>query len=102
CKLHAWVVMPNHVHVLLEPKQPLGIITKAIKGRSARQANLVLGRKGKQFWQDESFDHWIRNDMEFVKIKKYIERNPVVAGFTAQECDWPWSSAAALAQARTD
>jgi len=90
--LQAWVVMPNHVHVLFEPKSPMAQITKAVKGRSARQANLVLGRTGKYFWQDESFDHWIRDEAEFAKIKKYIERNPVVAGLVAKETDWSWSS----------
>ncbi|HLK04212.1 MAG TPA: transposase [Candidatus Acidoferrum sp.] len=95
CALQAWVVMPNHVHVLFEPQCTLGQITQAIKGRSARKANLLLGRTGKYFWQDESFDHWIRDEAEFAKVKKYIERNPVVAGLVAKEADWRWSSATA-------
>lgn len=94
CLLHAWVVMPNHVHMLIGPRVELGKIMKAIKGRTARQANLLLRRTGKYFWQDESFDHWIRDEGEFVKVKKYIERNPVVAGLVAKEEDWRWSSAA--------
>src|SRR6267143_6741983 len=58
CRAHAWVVMPNHVHLLMEPRAPMTTITKAIKGSTARQANLLVGRTGKYFWQDESFDHW--------------------------------------------
>jgi REP element-mobilizing transposase RayT len=79
CVVHAYVVMPNHVHILLEPKVDLRKITRAIKGGSARASNLVLNRTGKPFWQDESFDHWIRDQQSFEKIRDYIERNPVSA-----------------------
>jgi type I restriction enzyme R subunit/putative DNA methylase len=94
CRVDAWVVMPNHVHLLLEPLAPVGTITQAVKGRTARQANLILGRTGEHFWQDESFDHWVRDDMEFAKIKKYIEENPVSARLVQKDEDWSWSSAA--------
>src|SRR5580692_2958202 len=93
CCAHAWVVMPNHVHLLISPRAPMAAITKAIKGSTARQANRLLGRTGEYFWQDESFDHWIRDNGEFVKVKKYIERNPVAAGLVSEESKWPWSSA---------
>jgi len=93
CCAHAWVVMPNHVHLLMEPRAPLAAITKAMKGSTARQANLLLGRTGKYFWQDECFDHWIRDEAEFAKVKKYIERNPVTAGLVKEESEWLWSSA---------
>jgi REP element-mobilizing transposase RayT len=93
CRVHAWVVMPNHVHLMIEPRVAMAEITRAIKGSTARQANLLLGRTGKYFWQDESFDHLIRNETEFAKVKKYIERNPVAAGLVSDAADWPWSSA---------
>ncbi len=93
CRAHAWVVMPNHVHLLLQPLAPMAAITKAIKGSTARHANRLLGRTGEYFWQDESFDHWIRDEGEFAKVKKYIERNPVAAGLVNEESKWPWSSA---------
>jgi len=91
--LYAYVVMPNHVHVLLAPQVPLRRITGGIKGVSARDANGALGRTGKAFWQDESFDHWIRNGAQFERIRNYIERNPVKAGLTARPDAWRWSSA---------
>ncbi len=84
--------MANHVHVLLDPKLPLRVITQGIKGFTAREANQFLKRKG-AFWQDESFDHWVRNQSEFCRIKSYIERNPVVAGLVERPENWPWSSA---------
>ena len=96
CRTHAWVVMPNHVHLLIAPLAPMAAITKAIKGATARQANRLLGRTGKYFWQDESFDHWIRDEGKFGKVKKYIERNPVAAGLVKEESEWPWSSAFAV------
>lgn len=91
--LHAYVVMPNHVHVLLEPCLPLARITRGLKGVSARDANATLGRVGKHFWQDESFDHWVRSESEFERIRSYIENNPVSAGLVAKPEDWRWSSA---------
>ena len=91
--LRAYAIMPNHVHVLLDPLVPLDKITGGIKGVSARAANTRLGRTGKPFWQDESFDHWIRTPGEYAKIQAYIENNPVKAHLCATPQDWPWSSA---------
>jgi putative transposase len=68
-------------------------ITHWIKGRTAREGNLLLGRTGEPFWQDESYDHWVRNEREFHRIVKYIEWNPVSAGLVTKPEDWPWSSA---------
>jgi putative transposase len=94
CELFAWVVMSNHVHVLLKPNKPLREVTRAIKSTSARQANIILGSTGLPFWQDESYDHWVRNNREFEHIVHYIERNPVRAGLVQNLEEWPWSSAA--------
>jgi putative transposase len=91
--LRAYAVMANHVHVLLAPHLPIDQITRQVKGASAREANLILGRTGMKFWQTESFDHWIRNHGEWQKIRTYIEQNPVAAGLVANPQDWPWSSA---------
>jgi REP element-mobilizing transposase RayT len=92
-ELYAFVIMPNHVHILLEPRAPLAKITNVLKGVAARDANATLGRKGKPFWQDESFDHWVRNSAEFERIRHYIEWNPVNAKLASKPEDWKWSSA---------
>ena len=68
-------------------------LARLIKGATARQANLILSRTGMRFWQDESFDHWIRNLAESQKIRVYIENNPVAAGLAVRPEEWPWSSA---------
>jgi putative transposase len=91
--LQTYVLMANHVHLLLEPQAPLAQITQKIKGATSRKANLLLGLTGQPFWQSESFDHWIRNPGEWQKIHTYIERNPVTAGLVQKPEDWPWSSA---------
>ncbi len=91
--LHAFVVMPNHVHLLITPKLPVRRIMNGMKGATAREANRILGRKGKHFWQDESFDHWVRSPRELARIRAYIENNPVSAGLAAKPEEWPWSSA---------
>ncbi|HTA67619.1 MAG TPA: transposase [Bryobacteraceae bacterium] len=93
CDLFVWVLMSNHVHVLLKPHKPLREVTRAIKSASARQANIVLGHTGHPFWQDESYDHWVRSDREFESIARYIEQNPVRAGLVQSVEKWPWSSA---------
>ena len=93
-RLSAFVVMSNHVHILVWPKALLSRITKSIKGYTARESNKLLGRTGEKFWQDESFDHSVRNEDEFYRIKRYIERNPVKARLVETPEDWPWSSAA--------
>jgi putative transposase len=90
--LRAYVIMANHVHVLLAPQSPIAQIMQQIKGSTAREANLILGRTCLQFWQDESFDHWIRDSGEWQRVRTYIERNPVAAGLVNKPEDWPWSS----------
>lgn len=93
-RLSSYVVMSNHVHILIWPRALLPEITKAIKGFTAREANRILARTGEKFWQDESFDHAVRNEDSFYRIVRYIERNPVKAGLVQLPEDWPWSSAA--------
>jgi putative transposase len=95
-KLWAYVIMANHLHVLLKPKPgfSLEIITKHLKGFTAHEAHLLLGRSGETFWQDECFDHWPRDDDEFFRIVDYIENNPVKAGLVTKRENWLWSSAA--------
>ena len=91
--LHSFVVMANHVHVLLSPQIELQRITRSLKGITARLCNQILQRTNQPFWQDESYDHWCRDDSEFQRIRGYIARNPVKAGLVTKPEQWPWSSA---------
>ncbi len=92
--LHEYVVMPNHVHVFLSPFTEVSVITRSLKGVTANYANKMLGSTGTRFWQDESFDRWCRDDVEFENVRGYIARNPVKAGLAARPEDYPWSSVA--------
>jgi REP element-mobilizing transposase RayT len=92
-ELHAYVVMGNHVHLLIRPRIDPSHLLKSLKGATAREANRVLGRTGEPFWQKESYDHWVRNSAEFSRIRAYIENNPVRAGLVAAAEEYPWSSA---------
>ena len=92
-KLHAYVVMANHVHLLIQPTIAPDRLLRSLEGSAAREANRLLDRTGEPFWQKESYDHWVRNTKEFLKIKAYIENNPVKAGLVRDARDFPWSSA---------
>jgi len=92
--LHAYCIMPNHVHMLITPfceassiSSALGKITQSIKGFTAHEINRLLKREG-QFWNKESYDHYVRNDDEYLRIVKYICFNPVKAGMTKEWRDW--------------
>ncbi len=91
--LIAYVIMSNHVHIVVLPKTTLPRITKSIKGFTARKCNELLGRTGEKFWQDESYDHWVRTDRELQKIIAYVEKNPVRAGLVESVEEYLWSSA---------
>ena len=92
-ELYTWVVMANHVHLLVRPLIPASELMRRIKGRTAREANLALGRTGIPFWQAESYDRWVRNEEEMAKISRYIENNPVAAGLVQRSDEYRWSSA---------
>lgn len=92
--LHAWAVMPNHVHTLFTPQSGVDLsqIAHSWKSFTANECNRILGRSG-QFWQPEPFDRFIRNEQHFENAVRYIENNPVKAGLCDQAEEWPWSSA---------
>jgi len=93
--LHAWVVMPNHVHVVVHPlpSHTLSSILKSWKTYTAVHGNRLLNRVGQPFWQNESYDHCCRDQDDRAHCSQYTLRNPVAAGLCADPRDWPWSSA---------
>jgi putative transposase len=92
-ELHAYVAMPTHVHLLVTPHVSARQWLGPLKGFTAHEANRILGRTG-AFWQDESYDHLVRDGPEFERIRCYIEQNPVKAGLVPSAEQYPWSSAA--------
>jgi putative DNA methylase len=98
--MHAWVVMPNHVHTLYtsQPGWEMSQIVHTWKSYTASECNRVLNRRG-EFWQREPFDRYIRDAKHYANAVRYIERNPVNAGLCGMPVDWRWSSAFLGAQA---
>jgi REP element-mobilizing transposase RayT len=91
--LRAWVIMPNHVHLLfLVQEVPMWQLVAAWKGYSAKQANKILGRKGR-FWQEGYWDTYMRDAEHELKTRRYIENNPTKAKLLESLKEWPWSSA---------
>jgi len=93
-RLHAWTIMPNHVHVLLTVLEgyPLGTIVSSWKRFTAREANFAMGRQG-VFWQVDYWDRFIRTERHFSTVETYIDLNPVKAGLVGEPRLWPWGSA---------
>src|ERR1700693_5317460 len=77
---------------MLLPKTSLPVILGWWKGCTARPANLILGRTGEAFWQDESFDHCVRDEAELGRLVRYVEYHPVSAGLAANPRARRWSS----------
>lgn len=91
--LHAFVVMPNHVHLLVTPLVPVSKRMQSLQRTTAREGNRLLGLTGHPFWQDETYDRLVRNETEFERICSYIEMNPVKAGLATSPGEFQWSSA---------
>lgn len=92
-RLAAWMVMPNHVHVLFEMLQvPLPQILHCWKRHTALKLNQLLGLSG-PLWQEEYWDRYMRDETHFTKAMHYVEWNPVKARLVRKPEDWPFSSA---------
>lgn len=93
-ELHAWAVMPNHVHILvtLMEGRILGEAIKVLKGVAAREANVLLERSG-TFWFRDYYDRYMRDEDHFSQTHQYIDYNPVKAGLCQEPEDWPFGSA---------
>ncbi len=91
--LRAWVLMPNHVHVLFrEDATPMAVILESWKKHTAQKVNRLLGRRGK-FWQADYWDTFMRDCEQELRTRQYIESNPVKAGLVVDPMAWPWGSA---------
>jgi REP element-mobilizing transposase RayT len=92
-RLEAWVIMPNHVHLVVDIwETPLSTLLNLWKGRAAHDADVLLERRG-HFWQKESFDTLVRDAAHLERAICYTENNPVKAGLSRDPKEWPWSSA---------
>ena len=99
--IYGFVVMPNHVHLLIsEPMHgTIATVIQALKIGSARyekthicQKMADMGHEGSHFWQRRYYDRNVRDNSEFFEALKYIHRNPVRRGLVGNREDWLWSS----------
>src|SRR5882724_530260 len=91
--LHAWVLMPNHIHLVVDVwTLPLSRLVQKWKGRSARMANEVIKRAGR-FWQQDYYDTVIRDSGHLSRSIRYTEQNPVKAGLVLDSKSSGWGSA---------
>jgi type I restriction enzyme R subunit/putative DNA methylase len=105
-RLLAWVVMPNHVHVLFEPMAAWTMARivaswKSFTGRriaehmdgEESQAGDWRSRAGGRVWQREYWDRYVRNENHLHAAMYYIHQNPVKASLVEKAEDWPWRCA---------
>jgi REP element-mobilizing transposase RayT len=92
-RLHAWSIMPNHVHALTTPLNgwTLSAIAHSWKSFTAKKANAVLNQEG-AFWAPEYYDRAIRDETHYVNALRYIAMNPVKAGLCDRPEKWRYSS----------
>jgi putative transposase len=93
--LWAFSIMPNHIHLLLTTYETnngyLCKILQDFKKYTGREANKTLNRTGNPFWEEEYYDHVVRDEAEFCRIENYILQNPVKAGFVKEWQLWKWN-----------
>jgi putative transposase len=91
--VRAWVVMPNHVHLLFRVQDvPMWRLVNTWKGYTAKEANRILGRTG-PLWQEGYWDTYMRDCEHETRARHYIEHNPTKAKLVALPKEWAWSSA---------
>jgi putative transposase len=92
-QLHGYVIMPDHLHLLLSLKENRDIskIMHDFKSNTDRELNKVLKRNG-AFWQEGFYDHILRDERDFRKRIDYIHKNPLNAGLVKDLSDYPYSS----------
>jgi REP element-mobilizing transposase RayT len=93
-RIGAWVVMPNHVHLLVGPpaggeRIALAALMQRWKGASARAINTCRGSTGR-IWQPDYFDRIIRDQDHATQVVDYILDNPVSAGLAKARGEWAW------------
>lgn len=92
-ELRAWVIMPNHVHVLFNTGTvPMSDVIASWKKHAAARANRLLGRRG-PFWEADYWDTYMRDTAHELRTRQYVENNPISAGLVRDPIEWRWSSA---------
>lgn len=93
CRIHAYCLMTNHFHLLMEQKTevPISLFVARLQNSFAKYFNLKYSRIGALFGGRFKALR-INSDEQLLQLSKYIHRNPIVAGLTRKLGDYPWSS----------
>jgi REP element-mobilizing transposase RayT len=117
CLIYAYVVMPDHAHLALQPRPKIYApslgndyreyyrvesILGSIKKYTARRINQINGRTGHSLWQDESYDRTVRSDKDLDGLIDYIHGNPVRWRLVSRPDEYPWSSASTIYSGRDE
>jgi putative transposase len=96
-QLHAFVLMPTHLHLLLTPSSSSSLekAMQLIKGASSHEIHKQLGGR-REIWQSGFHEATIRDTADYHSRIRYIHQNPVAAQLVANPADWKWSSASQL------
>ena len=100
CKLHAYCLMTNHVHLLLTPREPTGCaqLMKHVAQRYSKRLNTRHGRTG-TLWEGRFHSGLVASERYALACYRYIELNPVRAGLVNHPAEYRWSSYAANSSA---
>jgi REP-associated tyrosine transposase len=92
--LHEFVIMPNHIHLLVSPLPPTTLerVIQLIKGGFSFRANRELGLRG-EIWQSSYYDRRVRDLEEYERMANYIRQNPVRRGLVGKAEEYLYSSA---------
>ncbi len=103
CRIYAYILMTNHVHLLVEPPEPSGLsgFMKRVAGRYTRYMNRTYGRTG-TLWEGRFKSALVEGERYLLAVSRYIEMNPVRAAMVPHPGDYRWSSYRAHAQGITD
>ena len=103
CAIHAYVLMTNHVHLLVtsETEEGLSLMMRYLGSRYVQYVNYVYRRTG-TLWEGRYKSCLIDSERYLLTCYRYIELNPVRAGLVADPADYPWSSYAAHALGKHD
>jgi putative transposase len=98
CQVHAYVLMTNHVHLLMTPasKESIGLLFQSLGRHYVRYINITYQRKG-ALWEGRYKAHLVQSQNYFLACMRYIEMNPVRAKLVKHPADYRWSSFAANA-----
>ena len=97
-KIHGFVLMPDHVHLVLHPPggHELGRLIGQLKSLSARryfaEQNSLPDAETRILWQRRSYDHNCRDTESVIEKINYCHNNPVKKGLVAEPGEWRWSS----------